>query len=203
MIELIAVIVIMGVLAAIVVVNVVGLMGRGEAESYATDERTIQSAVSVFNSDTHAYSSTTGGWNETGNYTSVHNYPTEGGNASTLYLGNETVMGKYTVNVVMDSSDDQPATTDAITAAVIWMGLLTNRPGSGTGIFPVLDTKDNSAPLIGENGPYLNPLPRSCSWLNSSGGTGTITWVVSEYNRTYGVFEQGGVWYAGYGGRYP
>lgn len=198
---------IMGVLAAVVVVNVVGLSGRGEAESYATDEQTIQYAVSIFYADTHAYSSSTGGWNETGNYTSVHNYPTEGGNASTLYLGNETVMGKYTVNVVMDSINDQPATADAIKTAAIWMGLLVNGPGqcdvTGKGQGPDEAPGDNNSPLAGEHGPYLNPLPRSCSQRNSSSGTGTITWVVGEYNRIYGVFEQGGVWYAGYGGRYP
>ncbi len=196
---------ILGVLAGVVTVNVVGLTGRGEAESYATDERTIQLAVSTFYADTHAYSST-GGWNEAGNYTSVHNYPI--GNptdaaALDLYLGNETAMGKYKVNVVMDGSDGMPATMDDIKAAAIWMGLLVNGPGDGTGISPVLDTMDNSAPLPGEHGPYLNPQPRSCSRYNSSTGSGTNTWIVGAYNRIYGVFEQGGMWYAGFGGRYP
>jgi hypothetical protein len=199
---LIAVLIIMGILAAVVVVNVVGLSGRGGAETYATDEKTIQYAVSIFYADTHAYSST-GGWNETGNYTSVHNYPDATGTASTLYLGNATVMGKYTVHVVMDSSSGMPATTGNITSAAIWMGLLVNKPGSGTGQGPDVAPGDNNSPLAGEHGPYLNPLPRSCSKLNSSAGTGTITWVVGEYNRIYGVFEQGGLWYAGYGGRYP
>lgn len=193
---------ILGVLAAVVVVNVVGLKGRGEAESYATDEQTIQYAVSMFYADAHAYSST-GGWNEAGNYTSVHSYPTASGTGSTLYLGNETVMDKYKVHVVMDSSDGLPAATDDIAAAAIWMGLLVNKPGSGTGIAPVLDTRDNSAPLNGESGPYLNSVPKSCSQHNSSIGTGSITWVVGEYNRIYGVFELGDVWYAGFGGRYP
>jgi len=194
------VLLILGILAAVVVVNVVGLTGRGEAESYAVDERTIQLVVSTFYADAHAYSST-GGWNEAGNYASVHNYPTATGTASTLYLGNETGMGKYKVHVVMNGSDI--AATDDIEAAAIWMGLLVNGPGDGTGISPVLDTMDNSAPLAGEPGPYLNPLPKSCSGYNSSNGTGTITWIVGAYNRIYGVFEQGGVWYAGFGGRYP
>ena len=191
---------ILGILAAVVVVNVVGLTGRGEAESYATDERTIQMAVSTFYADTHAYSST-GGWNEASGYTSVHNYPTASGAASNLYLGNETMMGKYKVNVVMDGTDNTPANEEIdhdITAAAIWMGLLTNGPGDGTA-----DTPGDSAPLAGETGPYLNPLPKSCSNYNSSSGTGTITWIVGAYNRIYGVFEQGGVWYAGFGGRYP
>ncbi len=192
---------ILGILAAVVVVNVVGLTGRGEAESYAVDERTIQLSVSTFYADAHAYSST-GGWNEAGNYISVHNYPTATGTASKLYLGVETGMDKYKVNVVMNGNGTAARDAD-IQAAAIWMGLLVNGPGDGTGISPVLDTMDNSAPLRGEPGPYLNPLPRSCSKYNSSTGTGTITWIVGSYNRVYGVFEQGGVWYAGFGGRYP
>ena len=194
---------ILGILAAVVVVNVVGLTGRGEAESYATDERTIQLSVSTFFADTHAYSST-GGWNEeASNYTSVHNYPTASGAASKLYLGNETDMGRYKVNVVMNGNGTAARDAD-IQAAAIWMGLLTNGPGDGTA-----DTPGDSAPLAGETGPYLNPLPRSCSKYNSSTGTGTITWIVGAYSRIYGVFSSDensdGIeeWYAGFGGRYP
>ena len=192
-------ILILGILAAVVVVNVVGLTGRGEAESYAADESTIQLVVSTFYADVHAYSSN-GGWNEEAG-TSVHNYPTASGAASMLYLGNETMMGKYKVNVVMHGSGN--ATTPDIEAAAIWMGLLVNGPGDGTGIGNVTDTMDNSAPLPGEHGPYLNPQPRSCSRYNSSTGSGTNTWIVGAYNRIYGVFEDGGIWYAGFGGRYP
>jgi hypothetical protein len=198
------VLLILGVLAAVVVVNVVGLTGRGEAESYAMDERTIQLAVSTFWADAHAYSST-GGWNEAGNYTSVHNYPTGSGTDSTLYLGNETMMGKYKVNLVIDTSTGMPATTGSITAAAIWMGMLVNGAGQFdvTGAGPDIAPGDNNSPLADEHGPYLNPLPKSCSKYNSSRGSGTITWIVGEYNRIYGVFESGGLWYAGFGGRYP
>jgi len=197
---------ILGIVTAVVVVNVVGLTGRGEAEGYATDERTIQSAVSVFYADTHAYSSTGGsadGWNQPGPYTSVNNYPTASGNASSLYLGNKTVMGKYTVRVVMNGSDF--ASTPDITDAAIWMPLLVNSPGSGSPCPPGPHAvpRGNSSPLAGETGPYLNPLPRSCSRLNSPAGTGTNTWIVGEHGTVYGVFLYGGKWYAGFAGQYP
>jgi len=208
------VVLILGILAAVVVVNVVGLTGRGEAESYATDESTIQLVVSTFKSDIHAYSGIDGdgdgwidGWNEAGNYTSVHNYPI--GNptdaaALDLYLGKETSIGRYTVNEVW-SAPDTPATTPEILAAAIWMGLLTKGPGEGvvTGAGPDVAPGDNNSPRAGEFGPYLNPLPKSCSQNNSSDGSGTITWIVGEHGMVYGVFEQGGTWYAGFGGRYP
>jgi type II secretory pathway pseudopilin PulG len=192
---------ILAVLAAVVAFNVVGIASRGEVESYAVDERTIQLVVSTFYADNHAYSATDGGWNEAGNYTSVHNYPTRDGQTSTLYLGNETDMGKYKVRVVMDGTDNTPANEDIdgdITAAAIWMGLLVNGPGDSTA-----DTRGGSAPLAGEPGPYLNSLPKSCSPHNSAQGSGTYTWIVGAYGRIYGVFEDGGFWYAGYGGRYP
>jgi type II secretory pathway pseudopilin PulG len=201
---LIIVLFILGILAGVVIVNVVGLTKRGEAEGYATDLGTIQVAVSAFYADAHAYSST-GGWDEAGNYTSVHNYPTQSGADSALYLGSEVRLGKYAVHVVMDGNDSKPATTDDIIAAAIWMGMLVNGPGYGdaSGAVPDVAPGDNNSPLANENGPYLQSMPKSCSEYNFSTGSGTITWVVGAYGRVYGVFEQAGVWYAGYGGRYP
>ena len=204
------VIFILGILSGVVVVNVVGLVGRGEKEAYATDEKTIQTEVSAFYADIHAYSSN-GGWNQTGNHTSVHNYPTESGtyyymdgaDEFSLHLGREDTVNGYDVRVVMrqdrDGSPPIDATATDVAAAAIWMGLLTKGPGEGTNP----PDRDTSAPLAGEYGPYLNPLPKSCSQHNSQYGSGTITWIVSEYGRVYGVFESGGVWYAGYGRKYP
>ena len=207
LLELLIVLAILGVLAAVVVVSVVGLMGKGQGESYAGDVKTIQTAASAFYADMHTYSGTVNGWNETGDYASVHNYPTANGSYSKLHGGNSTKLGDYDVNIIMNGNSE--ATTLDIQAAAIWMGVLTNGPGSGTGIAPVADTKDNSAPLKGENGPYLNPLPDSCSTNNSSFGKGTYTWIVGDLGRVYGVFpndydNDGNVeWFSGFGGRYP
>lgn len=201
LIEVIIVLLILGILATIVTIGVIGLLGRGEAETYASDERTIQTAVSAFYADAHSYSSSDDGWNEAGNYTSIHNYPTQSGTASNLYLGNETVFGRYTVRVVMNGSNIANITD--IKAAAIWMGMLVNGPGQGNATGADVAPGDNNSPLAGEYGPYLNPLPKSCSTYNSSTGTGTITWIVGKYNRVYGVYDVNSVWYAGFGGRYP
>lgn len=183
-----------------------GLTGRGEAESYATDAKTIQFAVYAFYADAHAYSKT-GGWNETSNSSSAHNYPTRSGNDSALYLGNETSIVKYKVRPVMDRRSGLPATQDDITDATIWMGLLTNAPGDGEPGIDRAPPGDSgqylNAPLAEEVGPYLNPLPQSCSPLNIYNGKGSIIWIVGEYGRVYGVFESGDLWYGGYGGKYP
>ena len=88
LVEVIIVLIILGVLAAVVSISIVGLMGRGEEEGYVVDERAIQLAVSTFFSDIHVYDGRYPhgeGWNEPGNGTSVHNYPTADGKASRLY----------------------------------------------------------------------------------------------------------------------
>jgi prepilin-type N-terminal cleavage/methylation domain-containing protein len=53
LIELLIVVAILGILAAVVIPNVVGLIGRGGRQALGTDQQTIQLAVSAFYSDTH------------------------------------------------------------------------------------------------------------------------------------------------------
>jgi prepilin-type N-terminal cleavage/methylation domain-containing protein len=209
LVELIIVVAILGVLAGIVAVSVVGLWGRGEKESYGGDEKTIQNMVSAFYADQHAYAATDG-WNETGNGTSVHNYPTANGRYSALHLGEVVNVGGYDVNIVR-AADGSEADTADIIAAAIWMGLLNNGPGYGDvlGAGPDVAPGDSNSPLVVENGPYLNPLPTSCSKYNTSSGKGTYTWIVSEFGRVYGVFpydqDRDGTqeWFKGFNGKYP
>jgi prepilin-type N-terminal cleavage/methylation domain-containing protein len=205
LVELLLVVAILGILAAVVSISIVGLLGHGEEEAYAADERTIQLAVSTFYSDSHGYAEGSGGWNESNNHTSVHNYPTWNGKASELYAAHVTTdVNDHDVWEILGFSGSSPAEKrDEIEQAAMWTGLLVNAPGDGTGVAPVADTKDNSAPMAGEHGPYLNPLPESCSTLNTNYGKGTITWIVGAYGRVYGTWEAGGNWYTGFGGRYP
>ena len=202
LVEIIIVVAIMGILAAVVSMSVVGLIGRGEGEAYATDERTIQLAVSTFYADVHAFAGGSGdGWNEVGGYAAVHNYPTGYGRDSDLYRGVEVTLGDYVVHEVWSAPDTRATDADVRNAA-IWMGLLVKEPGYGTAGPDIAPGDDNSS-LDGEYGLYLNPLPDSCSTMNCTQGKGTITWIVGAYGRVYGVYEVGGVWYTGYGGRYP
>ncbi len=202
LVELLLVLAILGILAAVVSISVVGLMGHGEKEAYDVDERTIQMAVATFYADQHAFAGGAGGgWNEAGGYTDVHNYPTYNGLDSDLYRGVEFTLGNYIVHEIW-SAPDTGATDADVRNAAIWMGLLENGPGDGAAA-PDEAPGDDNSPLANEHGPYLHPLPDSCSTMNSSQGKGTITWIVGAYGRVYGVYEVDGVWYAGYGGRYP
>ena len=193
--------VILGVLAAVVTVSVVGLIGRGEEEGYDLDERSIQLGVVTFYSDIHAYD-VTDGWNEDGS-TAGHRYPTASGQASSLYRSEtrSTINGQ-TVYRLMEGAGN-PADDADIPPAAIWMGLLVNGPGSGPAGVDVAPGDDNS-PLEGERGPYLNEVPKSCSRNNSTAGGGTYTWIVGSYGRVYGVFQQDtDEWYVGFNGTYP
>jgi len=204
LIELLLVVMILGILAAVVSISVVGLIGHGEEETYATDERTIQLAVSTFYADGHAYAAGAGGWNEAGGYTSAHTYPTGSGSASALYAADEwTDFDGHEVWEILGFVGGTPEERRAeVAAAAVWMGLLNNGPGDGAAGADVAPG-DASSPLAGEHGPYLHPLPKSCSIMNTLRGTGTITWIVGAYGRVYGIWEQDGTWYAGFGGRYP
>jgi len=204
LVEVLIVVAILGVLAAVVSISVVGMIGRGEKEAYATDERTIQLAVSTFYADGHAYGAGGGGWNSAGNQTSAHNYPTATGRESALHIADHTTeVNGYQVREVVGFTGVTPVERHAeVAAAAIWMGLLTNGPGEGA-VGPDIAPGDDNSPLAGEHGPYLNPLPESCGTMNCTRGEGTITWIVGAYGRVYGVWDQAGVWYAGFGGRYP
>jgi len=195
------VLVILGVLAAVVTVSVVGLIGRGEAEGYDVDERTIQLAVVTFYADGHAYG-VTDGWNEDSS-TSGHNYPTASGDASSLRPSTtESTIDGHLVHRLMEGSDD-PADDADVAAAAVWMGLLVNEPGFGAAGVDIIPGDDNS-PLEDEHGPYLNEVPESCSIYNSSNGHGTYTWVVGGYGRVYGAFQHDtDEWYVGFNGSYP
>jgi type II secretory pathway pseudopilin PulG len=201
MLELLVVIAILVVLVAAVVVSLLGFKGRGSQSTYSTDGSTLQTAVSAFYSDKHAYDPVKG-WNEASGRADF-SFPTRNGRSSSLYLGDAVNVNGQSVYLLMNASNDSLANADDVIKAAIWMGLLVNGPGSGTGIAPVADTKDNSAPLAGENGPYLNEVPKSCSTYNSLLGKGTYTWIVGKDGRVYGVFVKDCIWYQGYSGAYP
>jgi prepilin-type N-terminal cleavage/methylation domain-containing protein len=201
MLELLIVIAILVVVVAAVVVSLVGFKGRGSESSYSLDGSTLQTVVSAFYSTKHSYHPVNG-WNEPGSSADFH-FPTRNGRSSSLYSGDAVNVNGQMVYLLMNADTDSLANADDVIKAAIWMGLLVNGPGSGTGIAPVADTKDNSAPLAGENGPYLNEVPKSCSTYNSLLGKGTYTWIVGKDGRVHGVFVKDCIWYQGYNGAYP
>jgi hypothetical protein len=177
----------------------VGMMGRGSDRGYGLDERSLQQMVAAFYADRHVYDHVNG-WSEAGS-TAVPDFkfPTQTGLSSVLCPGDAVEIGGQTVHSLVKCSDGTPPGSLDVPEAAIWMGLLVNEPGTGTNP----DSKDNSAPLVTEDGQYIQEVPESCSIYNSSKGKGSYTWIVGNYGRVYGVFQDGASWYIGFSGAYP
>jgi len=187
LVELLIVVAILGILAAVVIPNVVGLMGRGGAQAYKTDNEVIQLGAAAFYSDVH------GGWiNDPGvlgilwgstdspvtndpTFPQIpgHYYPTELAtfSAHTMVVSKDKTLvdpdhvNNYLIMIDVAGGDDlgNKATDLEINAAAIWMGLLVNAPGDNES---QLGTKNrgNVSALLNETGLYLQTVPKSSSW---------------------------------------
>jgi prepilin-type N-terminal cleavage/methylation domain-containing protein len=145
LVELLIVVAILGVLAAVVIPNVIGLLGRGGAQAYDTDEEVIQLAAATFYSDLQV------GWDDpsaddsgayavtkfdddvwSANNTGViagHYYPTAIGVAANHVLVLDTDTLDSEGNPQIQRYGGAVATTADINTHAIWMGLLVNAPG--------------------------------------------------------------------------
>lgn len=204
LVELLIVLAILAVLAAVVIPNVTGMFGRGAAQAWETDIKTIQTSAATFYFDIHKYDAAGGdGWNEVTAGVNGHYYPTASGQASTLVpSATETVYKKQSVYLVTTSDTD-------IADATIWMSLLANTPANGTEETDAVPGDDNS-PLLTEKGPYLNEIPKSASNNNYSLATGTYTWIIGQDGKVYGVASLDTTgdgtpdgWYSGFNSTYP
>ena len=219
LVELLIVVAILGVLAAVVIPNVIGLLGRGGAQAYETDEEVIQLAAATFFADIHGgYDGTTvpavpvWGDEAEGNNTS-HYYPTE-----LAHVVNHVLVKSTTDE---DPGTGNPVLLDASGAAIdadiadhaMWMGLLVNNPGDNTSAGGTTDRLDVS-PIAQEHGPYLNEMPESAGSDNGSASPGGYTWIVGKNGVVFGAYKltsvdptgplaSGDYWFAGYNGAYP
>ncbi len=228
LVELLIVVAILGVLAAVVIPNVIGLLGRGGAQAYDTDEEVIQLAAATFYSDLQV------GWDDPdaddgGGYLiadyvdnewsanstttlSGHYFPTAIANSANhvLVLDTATIDGEGNPQVQLYGGT--VAVAADINAHAIWMGLLVNGPGERAPADPGLDgdPTDNRmlvSPWPLYTGPYLNELPESAGTANGATATraGGYTWVVGKNGVVFGAYsgDGGSTWYAGFSGAYP
>jgi len=211
------VVAILGILAAVVIPNVIGLMGRGGRQAWETDQEVLQLASSAFYSDTHAgYGNVsmaigTPAWGQIGE-NAAHLLPTA--------LAYHDVH-ELTTNPLYDAPDDTGnpilvwdvasanATDTNIQASAMWMGLLYNAPGE-----PLAGAGNTSrlgvAPEPFEEGPYIQEIPRSSMgedntlWNGGDDTRGGYCWVVGKNGQVYGAYKASdGNWYTGFSGGYP
>jgi prepilin-type N-terminal cleavage/methylation domain-containing protein len=230
LVELLIVVAILGILAAVVIPNVVGLLGRGGKQAYETDAKTIQLAAATFFADIHAgFSMGADGlattpadnaWaaSNTGNHSYIipgHYYPTALGDVNAHYLElSATVFDspKNPNNALITSDGTTAATDTMIQDHSIWMGLLVNSYTAGW----VSDTGSTerwqTCPLNGENALYLNDMPKSGMMKTDFNGnpnpgsakSGGYAWIVLKNGVVVGAYRAvTGSWYAGFSGAYP
>jgi len=221
LIELIVVIAILGILAAIAVPNLVRLLGRGGPTALEADQSMIQLAVDSFYSDTHTGPDSTGRW---GKGSRGFWYPTKTGQAGNLELNpTQTHNGNPRVDLFLAGPGTGGAATDAAIAdALVWMGLLVNEAsGTSSGTLAENLKTGDAHPLAGEGARYLQAFPRSAAeanadtdnWdnnpvdTNSTNGNGyskgSYYWIILNNGRVVPAYKSGTSWYAGFKGVYP
>jgi prepilin-type N-terminal cleavage/methylation domain-containing protein len=206
LIELLIVVAILGVLAAVVIPNVVGLMGRGGKQAYGTDNEVIQLGVATFYSDVH------GGWNndpalvtwgcsdtvtnEVNLQPAGHYYPTKLASfgSHTLVLSktmfDPAQVSNFVIMINPTADSEANKALDAnISDHAIWMGLLVNSPGDGQSL-PGTANRGTVSALLAETGLYLQRIPKSASWAESVANPGGgYTWVVGKNGSVYGAYK--------------
>lgn len=215
LIEILIVLAVLGVLSAVVVPNVVGFLGRGNARSIETDENTITLAVQSFKGDSHVgVASAQWGKGGKGNL-----YPTASGNANFTELSTTVFDAAYPSNAKIVKYAAGPTggadAVDAdITSSAVWMGLLKQEPFGTAGTTYAENTASGTAhPMAIEQGQYLKDMAKSASEWNTDTDTnytnnnglskGSYTFVVLDTGDVVAAYKSGAVWYAGYNGSYP
>ena len=216
LIEILIVLAVLGVLAAVVVPNVVGFLGRGGARALDSDQNTLVLAVQSFKGDTHAATSTAQwGKGSNGNW-----FPNSTGVSNIVELsttvfdpafpGNPQVM-RYAAGPTAGIA----AIDTDIASAAVFMGLLVQEPFGTKGTTYAENQFPGTAhPMANEQGQYIKELPKSASEYNTdidatrTNGNclskGSYTWIVLDTgNVSPGYKAADGKWYAGNMGAYP
>jgi prepilin-type N-terminal cleavage/methylation domain-containing protein len=228
LIELLIVVAILGVLAAVVIPNVVGLMGRGGKQALHTDEQTVQLATSTFYSDVHGgYRMTAGDptasvWGCSGNVTTYpdlqpagHYYPTALGSVNAHWIKISTAVfdKNNPQSALLTDASGNPVSDGNMTASAIWMGLLVNAPDT-LSIMPVAGVKarGNASALATDTGLYLQNIPKSAMAAISAGSDdanganppgGGYCWVVGLNGTVYGAYRVVNPTFVGTDGKTP
>jgi prepilin-type N-terminal cleavage/methylation domain-containing protein len=220
LVELLIVLAILAVLAAVVIPNVTGMFGRGAAQAWDTDLETIQMSAATFFFDIHGgYDASTNTWQDSSG-SDGHWYPTRYGNETYDDTAGHSLRLSTTVfdpdpdyagNARVDDEAGAAATDDDIYSAAVWMGLLVNAgttAGAGidgmAGALPSQTERAAVGALATYKGPYLNEIPESAG--NANGGSGSYVWIIGQDGRVFGCYGDGAtpqVWYCGFNGTYP
>lgn len=200
LVELLIVLAILAVLAAVVIPNVTGMMGKGQAQSYATDDKTIQSGVMAYEIDIRAGDTPA----NAGHYLPV----------GASYPGVKVTDLASITDVRLDKANDDPdiAGNHRVQVDVGCDGGWVATGGGGA----ILNAAVNFDWLVEKKsdtdwddpGPYLDKIPASAGLYNVSGNNnpdpGSYLWVCNKSGEIFGIYQvAGGEWYCGFQNTYP
>ena len=210
LIEVIVVVAILGILAAILLPSVSGLIGEGDNAAYNADVESVNLSVSEFR--LHRHQGPDGGeWGAaTGGKRRL--YPTVDGAVGDVEIDLATDTpdeGNFPLVKYVDGSGVGPVADAAdVTASLLWMGLIVNEPNDLTTSAEQQTTGD-AAPQDDEDGEYIPRFAESAhpdnTALDPSGAAteGSYWYVVLHNGTVVAVYLNDGVYYAGFNGLYP
>ena len=210
LIEVLTVVAILGILAAVAIPSVVGLVAQGRDSALLEDQRRIQQAVDTFAADSHRGPDAAYRW---GSADAARLFPTRDGKVGALELSLQVFDPESPENPRIDRHDPGPSTLGPagppdIEAALVWMGLLVNEAyGATPG--PENEETGDVHPMAGEGFNYLKIFPTAASeanadsdadHVNGNGYTaGIYFWVLLSNELVVPAYDASGVWYAALG----
>lgn len=209
LIEIIVVMAILGILAAVLLPTVSGLLGEGDQAALNADVEAVDLAVAEFKLDKHQ-GPDSGEWGAaSGGKRRL--YPTIDGEVGDIEVDLATGTTDANGNFQLMKYVDGPAVGAAadgtdITNSLIWLGMLVNEPSASASA--AQQTTGGAAPENDEDGEYLPEFPESAAAVNTtfesgSATSGTYYYVLLHNGTAVAVFETGGTYYIGFDDIYP
>ncbi len=212
LIEVIVVVAILGILAAVLIPSVSGLIGEGENAAFDAEVKSVNLVATEFKLDRHQ-GPAAGEWGAAaGN--SRWLYPTVDGEVGDVELDIATATpdrGNFPLVKYVDGPGVGPVADAAdVSDSLVWMGLLVNEPNDLNTSAMQQKTGD-AAPANDEDGEYLPRFPESAHADNTEiDPTGSVTagsylYVVLHNGQVAAVYLNAadGVYYAGFDDVFP
>lgn len=202
LIELVVVVAIIGILAAIIWPLVSGFIDRAENVSVVADVAAVQRASDLFKLDRHKGPDGSFEW---GQGSRGHFLPARDGAGGDLELNRDVDDPDRPGNLRVDKhlaglGTNGPAGDVDIGNALVWIGLLVNEPADNSG--SEQQTTGDARPQGGEDGPYLPQFPSNAHADNTErdggGGytDGAFRFVLLHNEQVVAAYKSGSSWFA-------